>query len=172
MTTEQRLSALERSVARWRIISFVLVLLIVARFFIGADFIPNDAKFDKITAKSITVDGGDAWIDIKADGTTASIALMSAEHEKGNLRFHNLVLLDASKEQSTISLNSLNHALVTRQDAGKVLNESKKEGVGIEVSPEHSTLKMIKIGKPFVGIATESPSLVIQDAARKSIFEK
>ena len=91
MTTEQRLSALERSVARWRVLSFGILLLLVARFVIGADLIPNgnDGKFDKITAKSITVDGGDAWIDIQAKGTSASIALMSAEHENGNLRFHN-----------------------------------------------------------------------------------
>jgi hypothetical protein len=87
MTTEQRLSALERSVAGWRVLSFALVLLVVAHFFICADFIPNDAKFDKITAKSITVDDGDAWIDIQAKGTSASIALKSAQHEQGTTTF-------------------------------------------------------------------------------------
>jgi hypothetical protein len=80
------------------------------------------------------------------------------------------VPLDASKEQSTVLRNSVNHALVTRQDAGKVLNEAKKEGTKIIVSPEHPVLQMSKEGKPFVALGTESPSIVVNGPDGKTRF--
>jgi hypothetical protein len=73
MTTEQRLQRLERSATRWRFFAIALLLLITARVFIGANFIPNEAKFDKVTTKQLVVDGDDAWITLKADGPEASI---------------------------------------------------------------------------------------------------
>jgi hypothetical protein len=172
MTTEQRLASLEKAVARWRLISLAIVILVVGRFFIGTDAVPQTGTFDRIVTKSIVIQDGDAWIDIHAKGTTASIAMMSAEHDLGNLRLHNSLLLDASKDQSTVMLTSMNHALVTRQDAGRVMNEAKKEGITLATSTEHSFMKLQKEGKPLVGLATESPALHIEDAAGKTTFEK
>src|SRR4051812_33808327 len=133
--------------------SITLALGVMGYIFTGADFVPNNATFDKVTTKALIVDGGDAYITLQAKGTDASIALMSAEHVGGNFMMHQATCFAVTRDASSMVMCSTGHALIaSSEEAATKLEAAKKEGFAVVVSPEHAMLTLHRNGKPFIGL--------------------